>query len=147
AVLSYDDGCVEGCKKDSRIGHWAFWGRPNGDASGWNWRSYEEYTEGYQDFNEWEPRHHTFTQFDVNGNEIASYRQIIGVLPVDRFHEPPRAPDDVAPQPAGASADGTVVLVSYTPRNDLGIPTEERGSNQRCRTLEHDEAYGQLVTA
>jgi hypothetical protein len=96
-VVTFDDGCIEGCARpDGRIAHFSFPWVHNLDSTGWGWRVWEEYVLGYGDYNDWEPRQHIFYSFDGRGDLINSARQIVGTLPLDRFHQDPNAPAPTA---------------------------------------------------
>lgn len=123
-------GCTEGCATDETITSHTVPERPAGDTTGWLFRTVETWVEGSRHPGK---RQHHFTKYQSDGEATETSAELLGTLPLDRFHA---KGDPVAGAPPNASHDGTVVL--STMLYDLtGNLTYETGPDGRCRSIDY----------
>ncbi len=107
--------------------------------SGWLWRTSESYTLGAAG----EHRHAQHVAYDALGQPTIVTAELVGTLPLDRFHETSGAA--VAPAPSDASHDRSI-FVGETRYDEFGNPIVQRGPNGRYRALGYDAPFADLTT-
>ncbi|MCA9598569.1 MAG: DUF2380 domain-containing protein [Myxococcales bacterium] len=140
-------GCIGGAacpQPDETIQTHTVPGRPTGEPTGWLWRTVRSYVTGSQHAGN---RNDTSTTYDTHGDPLQVTAQLWGTEQLDRFHEANLA---VAPTPADASSDGTIV-VGNREYDTLGNLTRESAptgmaGDERCRDVDYDPLYAQLPT-
>jgi RHS repeat-associated protein len=131
-------GCVEGCAApDEVIAHHSTYDLVPGDKSGWMYRPVEAYVTGSRTTGR---RHHVTYGYDARGQLTRTSAILEGTLPLLRSHAGGAA---IAPTPANASHDGTIVLTTQG-YDDLGHAIDMRGAGHRCMTRSYDTAFGEL---
>lgn len=122
-------------------------GRPTGDVTRWLWRTVSSYTAGdYRNSVE----HRVTTTYDARGNPVTVKKLLGRTQALLRSHRTLTGTTDIAPAPAGASANGTKTLLTNTFEASFGNLTQSVGAGGRCRKLVYDSAssgYKQLVTS
>jgi RHS repeat-associated protein len=110
----------------------------------WLWRVTESTTTPFpQNVLSAEDHSHHFTfSYDAFGNLTDVYGDLVGTMPLDRFHENPAKP--FAPPPAQASKDGSVHLLHMT-YDSVGNVTQTKGTNAACSEVVFDPIYRQLA--
>jgi hypothetical protein len=88
------------------------------------------------------PRSYRYS-YDDRGNLSDVFSQMIGTLPLDRFHQDPFR--ETAPVPPSASSDGEVHLV-HAEYDLFGNVTKVTQPNGRCATFLYDAAFFHLLT-
>jgi RHS repeat-associated protein len=135
------EGCVDGCPAvDETRTHVTSPARRNDDPTGWMWRTVETWVTGSAHAGKLE---HLTMQYDIGGNLTGSSGELVGTLPLDRFHETNKP---VAPTPSSASADGTIAMTAQT-YDSFGDLTKIVLPNGRCRNVNYDDNYGELATS
>jgi RHS repeat-associated protein len=140
-------GCVDGCAQvDEAVTHNAQYAVAPGDASAWLYRPVHTWVSGSQT----PARKEELLTYDDRGHERVKRAMLSGTAALMRFHEPAAGAStdagapEVAPAPAAASSDGTIV-VSAEDYDGFGNKTFLRGANNRCRTIAYDQAYASLA--
>jgi RHS repeat-associated protein len=92
-----------------------------------------------------EPRAVQF-QYDFNGNLTDVFANLIGGLPLDRFHENPTKA--VAPAPLNASVDNPKLQLRHWIYDQWGNVTQIEGPQNggTCRSFTYETTYRQLAT-
>jgi RHS repeat-associated protein len=134
------EGCVAGCvESDETITKHSVPGRPEGDTSGWLWRSVQSYVTGATD--PLSQRSHLHFFYDRAGNLTATTAELSGTLPLERFHQ--TSGRDTALPPPKAASDGTVLLKAAD-YSKFGYSTYQSTPNGHCTSIYYDDAYAQL---
>jgi len=88
-----------------------------------------------------QPRTYTF-QYDGNGNLTDVFFNLIGTVPLDRFHENPNK--QIAPAPQNASADNPSLHLGNWSYDIYGNVTQFQGPDNFCETFGYDAPYQEL---
>jgi RHS repeat-associated protein len=143
ATDAIDAGCVDGCASaDEVITAHTSPGLPAADTSGWMWRTVESYVVGSVNSGQ---RKHLFFTYDGGGNPTRTSAELIGTLPLDRFHED--STKQVAPTLPSASQDTTAgqpLLMIARTYDPFGFPVHEAAPNGRCRSVTPDASFHEL---
>jgi RHS repeat-associated protein len=137
------DGCVDGCPDgtDEQITTHTEPTRPNGDPTGWLWRTGSSFVHGNKYFlGDLKTTSFEYTQ---EGALKTTTSALDHTLLLDRFHENPTKA--VAPTPADASVDGSFAF--HNSYDAFGNLTRETGPSQRCRDVGYDETYAELPSS
>jgi RHS repeat-associated protein len=136
-----DSGCVDGSAcpaPDEIITKVTTFQRSSADATGWAWRSVEDYVSGSQSPGVF--RHHAFYDYDAAGHLQSTRAVLQGSLALDRHDNGAQ----VAGAPPTASTDGEVTFVTLRYDPVLGNLLERDGGAGRCRTVTYDTEYAVL---
>ncbi|MGH7439148.1 MAG: toxin TcdB middle/N-terminal domain-containing protein [Polyangiaceae bacterium] len=140
ATDEIDDGCVDGCSAvDEVITKHSTPGRRSDDPTGWMYRTTESYVYGSATSG---LRNHLLMQYDKGGSITQKNAELLGTLPLDRFHQTTGA--KVAPLPPQAS-HSTSILVALMTYDQFGILSTGSAANGRCKALTPDAAFNELM--
>jgi RHS repeat-associated protein len=139
---AFDEGCVDGdaCSTPDGVIHATTRSAlAPGDASGWLWRTAESSVDG---LTPGEKRKHLTMTYDANGRLTMTQGELLGSLPLDRFHETGAATaGNAAPN---ASIDGTIT-VAQTAYDAFGNALARSVPDGRCSAMEYASDYADLA--
>jgi RHS repeat-associated protein len=155
-VVSLDLGCTSGTAcptattgidANESIYSFSLPGRPSADETGWLWRTTEAYVKGSS---RTQVRGRALTTYDGKGNPTEVTKDLQGTVALDRRHRTLTGLGVVASAPAGASANGLVVVADYS-YDSFGNRFRTTGPNGRCREISFESTnttgYAQLPTS
>src|SRR6266540_2838954 len=136
-------GCPDGI--DEVITNHTEPARPDGDRTGWLWRTGRSFVTGDQHAGV--RRNENTIVYNAVGDPIRLEMVLSGTLPLDRHHEIGGAAVAPAPPSASQGVDAAMpVFMVEQARDQFGNITFAAGANARCREAEFDESYAQLAT-
>jgi len=135
-------GCAAGCAApDEVITTKTLPCRPDGDTSGWLYRTCESWVSG--SVRPTEQRNHSVFEHNAQGDLIRRRMELRDTETLDRFHETPGAQGN---PPTGASVDGWIVTDENTV-DAFGRVTKTIGPAGHCEASEYDAEYEHFLTA
>ena len=107
-------------------------------GAGWTFRTGESWVDPGT-------REHTFIAYDNAGSQTVTKAVLQGTASLSRFYSDGTEPTNgVAPPPASASQDGTIVVSVRQYDPVVGVLTQETGPNFRCNKITYDTVFEEV---
>jgi RHS repeat-associated protein len=149
SIVQTDWGCVAGCDTqtaDESIETTTVAGRPDGDTTGWLWRTMKSFVTGNQHRDV--KRNENEIQYNPAGDQVLTRMVLSGTVPLDRHHDTfGRAFSEGPPAASSGIDEAVIVTVMEQSRDEFGNVFLATAANGRCREISYDAPFKQLATS